>query len=365
MRKLRQKLVLIAVALTVLMAAVPVFAAEGPEAPDRPSATADQQRLDGLDQEIGSIADRIKQAEASIKQTEAKQAETQAGLAKLNAQEAVIIPVLQRKIADYNHKHAALREAVSMDYRRQPADAVELLVDSGSITQTLTRTKYLVSLQTRMDQLAQSAEQAARDVEDQKRSLDAAKGNQELLSRQLADLSAGLTAQRAELEELLANRSNEAVYLADKIKRAKEQQDSLLAVSGGNAVWGTFSDGATVHRGDVIGFEGSTGFSTGCHTHFSVIKDGHWFNPELFWNSLRHPDGSMIQPFGMTEWAKTGAYHGNIHNGVDFVQGCGSPVRAANDGTIIRDNRTDGSGFGHYIMIRHPDGLITLYGHLI
>jgi murein DD-endopeptidase MepM/ murein hydrolase activator NlpD len=67
----------------------------------------------------------------------------------------------------------------------------------------------------------------------------------------------------------------------------------------------------------------------------------------------------------MTDWAKGGAYGGNIHNGMDYVQGCGSPIRAAADGNVVRDNRTDGSGFGHYIMIRHDNGLMTLYGHMI
>lgn len=39
------------------------------------------------------------------------------------------------------------------------------------------------------------------------------------------------------------------------------------------------SDGQTVGRGQVIGFEGSTGNSSGPHLHFGVMLNGSWVNP--------------------------------------------------------------------------------------
>jgi murein DD-endopeptidase MepM/ murein hydrolase activator NlpD len=37
--------------------------------------------------------------------------------------------------------------------------------------------------------------------------------------------------------------------------------------------------GVHVHRGEVIGYIGSTGWSTGCHTHFTVMANGRPVNP--------------------------------------------------------------------------------------
>jgi len=40
--------------------------------------------------------------------------------------------------------------------------------------------------------------------------------------------------------------------------------------------------GQEVHVGDVIGYEGATGFATGCHLHFGVLFDGGAVNPRKY-----------------------------------------------------------------------------------
>lgn len=42
------------------------------------------------------------------------------------------------------------------------------------------------------------------------------------------------------------------------------------------------SPGQVVRTGQVVGYEGSTGFSTGCHLHFATNLNGVWENPRLF-----------------------------------------------------------------------------------
>ena len=40
------------------------------------------------------------------------------------------------------------------------------------------------------------------------------------------------------------------------------------------------SEGARVGRGDVVGYVGSTGWSTGCHLHFTVLRNGEPGRPD-------------------------------------------------------------------------------------
>ena len=359
----RLRLGFIAVAYVAVLSLLAMLAA--PQAYGQTSATADEQQLQQLEGEIKSIGERINQVQSSISRVEAQRVESEKAIAQLSSESQALLPGLQAKTAEYHRKQAALREAINIDYKDEPAGAVELLAESDSISHTLAKSSYQNKVTEKVDQIAQEAEQAKEQLAEHKREVDGKRSSQEVLRRQLVLLEANVQQQKAELTELLANRNNEASYTAERIARAKAAEAALLGAASGNALWGTFSDGAQVKRGDIIGFEGSTGFSTGCHTHFSVIDGGKWANPENYWHALAHPAGSQTQPFGMTPWARTGAYGGDIHNGIDVVQGCGKPVRAAADGTVIRDNRTDGSGYGHYIMLRHANGLITLYGHLI
>jgi len=54
---------------------------------------------------------------------------------------------------------------------------------------------------------------------------------------------------------------------------------------------------------------------------------------------------------------------GRWHFGVDLDLETGDSVRAAFDG-VIRISKWDGGGYGNYLLVRHYNGLETLYGHL-
>jgi murein DD-endopeptidase MepM/ murein hydrolase activator NlpD len=54
---------------------------------------------------------------------------------------------------------------------------------------------------------------------------------------------------------------------------------------------------------------------------------------------------------------------GRWHFGVDLDLDTGDSVRAVFDG-VIRISKYDGGGYGNYLLVRHYNGLETLYGHL-
>lgn len=335
-----------------------------------PQLQQDIDRLEGLEGEVGSIAAQVSAVEASIKAITTRQTELTTQISALSEQSSVLLPQLRAASLEHQRRQKMLMEAIDTDYKTPTPNAFFLAVTAQSISETLNTTTYTEAYEDKISRIAESVAKARDALDDQKRTLDGQRSTLEMLLREQDQLKAGVDQQNAQLKELYANRTNEAAYLAARVTAAKAQQEALLEAlrtGGSGAMWGTYTDGAAVKQGDVIGFEGSTGNSTGCHTHYSAIKEGKWLDAEPFINMsiFRRPDGKVTQPFGMTDYAKSGAYGGNIHNGIDIVQGCGKPVRAAADGVIIRDNRTDGSGFGHYIMIRHAGGLITLYGHMV
>lgn len=52
-----------------------------------------------------------------------------------------------------------------------------------------------------------------------------------------------------------------------------------------------------------------------------------------------------------------------MHHGVDLSLNVGDTVRAAVSGTVELIS-FDPYGYGHYVVMKHPDGMETLYGHL-
>lgn len=85
---------------------------------------------------------------------------------------------------------------------------------------------------------------------------------------------------------------------------------------------------------------------------------------------LAWPLASVVitQYFGDTDFARTGAYSGKGHNGMDFKASLGTKIFADGDGVIEGVGDTDlvcpRASFGKWIFIRHSNGLASTYGHL-
>lgn len=76
----------------------------------------------------------------------------------------------------------------------------------------------------------------------------------------------------------------------------------------------------------------------------------------------------ITQTFGLSSFALSGAYNGKGHNGIDLGAPTGAPVKAALSGIVWATGNTDAYrgcySAGKWIMIRHLNGISTLYGHL-
>lgn len=76
----------------------------------------------------------------------------------------------------------------------------------------------------------------------------------------------------------------------------------------------------------------------------------------------------VTQYFGNTEFAQSGAYDGRGHNGIDLRASVGTRVKAALSGVVLGTGNTDAVAgcysYGNWVLLRHNNGLATLYAHL-
>ena len=121
-------------------------------------------------------------------------------------------------------------------------------------------------------------------------------------------------------------------------------------------------EGQAVNAGDVIGRTGTTGWSTGIHLHFEIRENGEiselmnsYPGVDSRFGWVVGGDGGLISEM----MDGHGGYYG--HKGIDIQADIGTPVLAADDGTVVLAEWY--YGYGNCVMIDHGD-LVTLYGHL-
>jgi len=76
----------------------------------------------------------------------------------------------------------------------------------------------------------------------------------------------------------------------------------------------------------------------------------------------------ITQSFGDTSFSRTGAYNGRGHNGIDFGAPVGTNIFSVADGVVMGTGNTDSAcpraSYGKWVLIKHNNGLATLYAHL-
>ena len=69
-----------------------------------------------------------------------------------------------------------------------------------------------------------------------------------------------------------------------------------------------------------------------------------------------------VRPAQGTFTSGFGGRWGAMHYGVDIANSIGTPILAVADGVVIEAGPA--SGFGLWVRIQHPDGTISVYGHV-
>lgn len=76
----------------------------------------------------------------------------------------------------------------------------------------------------------------------------------------------------------------------------------------------------------------------------------------------------ITQSYGGTAFALRGGYKGRWHNGIDIGGAAGAIIASAEEGIVVAAGNQDlycrRGAYGKFVVVRHPNNLITLYGHM-
>lgn len=328
-----------------------------------------------LQEKINTLNTQIKQNQQAVSTKKAEANTLQGAINELNAsidaaQSSLDLTSLQttqttEKInsqnAELEKQKLILKDNLKIIYKLGATSPIEVVASSKNLSDFVAQQQYQSAIKKKIDDNAVKIGAIKADLEIKKTELTA------LATQQKAqvDSIAGQKTQKASL--LAQTKGEEAKFqkvvsdLAGQRKQAEAEVAAQAAAALKAFRSGNLVSLGSVNKGDVIGYMGSTGYSTGTHLHFSVLSGGNFINPNTSGFNYRDvTSGVKTQDWGPASW--TTQY--SFHNGIDIANPSSPPVRAADAGQIIF-NGWDNYGFGHKVMILHNNGLVTLYGHLL
>ncbi len=267
------------------------------------------EQVDAQSAEVGAARQAVAAAEADVAEAEAAMAETGAEIDGLT--------------------DAVVERAVET-FIRPTGDGLDEMVQSRTIAEA-SRKRALLDQVTAND----------KDVIDQ---LNAARADFELRKVEAEAATAKADQRRIETEarlaELEATRSEQARLVADLDTRQSEVSAEIDAQAASEAELTRIIAAAEARAAARSAGSSAAGAASPDRTVGG---------------------GGCIWPASGTVTSEFGSRWGRLHAGIDIAAPTGTPIFAAQGGTVIFSGVQ--SGYGNVVIVSHGGGLTTLYGH--
>lgn len=299
-----------------------------------------QQDIDALGLEADSLKKTLKELDINKKKLEADTKITENKIANKNSE----IKELSLQIGDKSERIVDSKRVISQSLynisQMNSASVLESILGQQSLSDVWNGADQLATLQGNM--------------QDKIKDLTSLKTNLEQNKK--------LTEQKkAELVELQADLKNQTKIIADNVK----EKNSILAETKNTEA--NYNKLLAAKRLQKEAFEREV---SDLESSLKLVIDPNSI-PSSGSGVLRYPldKVKVTQYFGNTEFAtkNPSVYKGSGHNGIDLAASIGTPVKAAASGVItnvINTNAAQKCGYGKWIVVKHSNGLSTLYAHL-
>jgi len=318
-------------------------------------AEAERQRtiLNGQSQTLQTAIKSIditrRQTTSQINLTENKISSTNLKLEELsyNIEDTEQLIALDKRTIEQSIRNMAEAGDVSL---------VEQVFAAGNLTEAWTAVDDATSLNSALRANVANLSKAKEELSNQKQDVDAKKSELTLLASDLTTQKRSLDVAKSEKDRLLAQTKNQESVYQDLItrKQAERKLFEQALSSLENSLASVGQGAAPASQTGVLAWPYSSTFAQSCAGKSGALGNIH----------------CITQYFGNTAFATANSqiYNGSGHNAIDIGMPVGTPVNSALSGTVFGTGNTDSVpgcySFGKWVVVKHPNGLATLYSHL-
>ena len=278
--------------------------------------------IEKLDKKVSKVEDELEDVESGIKTTENKLKTAQTDLTRAQAEE--------------EKQYTTMKRRIKYMYENGGEEYLEILLGASSLQDFLNRTEYVEKISSYDKNIFERYRQTKRKIEERKKEIE------DTLTR-LEGLKEEARAEKEALSKMRENKKKEIKKYNDKIKTSKAQADE-------------YARQAAQAEEEVEKLLKAKQEEIDRQSSADMEKTGGG-NGTLRW-PLKIT-GRISSGFGRRHSPTAGA--SSYHKGIDIAVPSGTPIVAAESGTVV--TAAYSSSAGNYVMISHGNRLYSVYMH--
>lgn len=293
----------------------------------------------------------------------------------------VKIGFLDKSITDVS---TILSSRIEATYKRNRLQPVFLFFSSAGFGDFLSRIEYLKTVQLHDRDLLFQMQESKMNYDSQKKLKEDKQMEEEKLKKQLVVQQTALAQQKQSKQQLMEVTKNDEKKFQQLLVAARAEMEAIQSIIAGQGQETKVGD---IGEGNKIAtiISGTSPCSTGTHLHFEIAQNGAHTNPTGFlkskdvnwelcgwygcdgnfsfsgsWEWPMNDKVTITQGYGMTAYARSGAYGGGPHTGLDMYAEDNS-VKAVKNGVLYRGSIACGGGTLRYVKVEHKENNISTY----
>ncbi|RJQ14015.1 hypothetical protein C4553_01665 [Candidatus Parcubacteria bacterium] len=287
-----------------------------------------QKQKDSLTKEIQLLNSRINKLNLDIKYTQNR-------ISKTNLEINSLEYKIEEKIFEIENKTKAMTSVIQSLYEAEQEQPLIAILRNESISDMVAQINYLSTLESQLLANLRQLKDLRDNLTNEKRKQEGLKTDLTKLKNKLADQQNVEAWQRQQKNQVLKDTKNQEKEYRDLLVETNQRREEIAR--------------------EIFELEEKIRLTIDPNA-IPIKRPG-----VLGWPVETH---RITQTYGPT--SKTGFNNDsyNFHNGIDIGLPAGTPVFSAGEGEVIANGNVSPYAYGRWVAIKHPNNLVTLYGHL-